>query len=633
MRNSAAVTVGALFFSAPVLAQHAIEWQPAAGGNGHWYGLISAVDSCAWWECQQAHCIALGGHLATAGSTPELHFIATLAGGTYCALGGRIFVTETPDGNCVASAPQWITGEQWPPEFGPGTFQCPFDMYSYLAGTQLTWASAPLAFSSHSICEWASDCNGDGKVDFGQCLSGQLADFDGNHVPDCCEQDEPCVAKSYPVQWRAADGGNGHWYQVMTQDSAVSWQEAREIARSVGGDLAVITSVSGMSFLSRLSALTPNAWRPADTSWVGPWIGALQAEGSAEPSNGWAWVDGSSVDTTVIRATLDNATECSVNEDRLCLWKFGSTPVNFLTSEFSTNDFPATGQCFDQMLAPKSFIIEWSADCNGDGIVDKGQILSNQLNDLSGDGVPDICDGASAVQWRPQDGGNGHWFMLVPLGLEFNDWPNPLSHGVASMVAAEMGGHLATATSIAELSFIRTASLTTTSSCWLGGVSGWTDHPSNAYAGWLTGEPWLDVIERYRDPCCCCMNMCLAIERGTLSWAGFEFYGAAPMMLVEWSNDCNGDGIVDFGQCISGALVDANRNFRPDCCESKTECVVQSTCPCDLLRDGVVDGADLGVLLSEWGPSSVHELADLNQDGVVNGADLGTLLGSWGACP
>jgi len=54
--------------------------------------------------------------------------------------------------------------------------------------------------------------------------------------------------------------------------------------------------------------------------------------------------------------------------------------------------------------------------------------------------------------------------------------------------------------------------------------------------------------------------------------------------------------------------------------------------PADLNGDGVVDGADLGLLLSAWGTCPVDEdcPADLNGDGVVDGADLGLLLSAWG---
>ena len=51
--------------------------------------------------------------------------------------------------------------------------------------------------------------------------------------------------------------------------------------------------------------------------------------------------------------------------------------------------------------------------------------------------------------------------------------------------------------------------------------------------------------------------------------------------------------------------------------------------PADINDDGVVNGADLGLLLSAWGPCPPPCPADINGDGVVNGADLGLLLASW----
>lgn len=45
----------------------------------------------------------------------------------------------------------------------------------------------------------------------------------------------------------------------------------------------------------------------------------------------------------------------------------------------------------------------------------------------------------------------------------------------------------------------------------------------------------------------------------------------------------------------------------------------------DLNSDGVVDGADLAIILGAWGTSD----ADLDGDGTTNGADLALVLGSW----
>jgi hypothetical protein len=98
--------------------------------------------------------------------------------------------------------------------------------------------------------------------------------------------------------------------------------------------------------------------------------------------------------------------------------------------------------------------------------------------------------------------------------------------------------------------------------------------------------------------------------------------------IVEWSADCNSDGIVDFGQIRAGELDDANANNIPDCCEQGTPCA----CPGDLNGDGVVNGADIGAILAFWGPNPVFAAADITRDGQVNGADLGALLSTWGPC-
>ncbi|MBM4052742.1 MAG: hypothetical protein FJ270_08400 [Planctomycetes bacterium] len=49
--------------------------------------------------------------------------------------------------------------------------------------------------------------------------------------------------------------------------------------------------------------------------------------------------------------------------------------------------------------------------------------------------------------------------------------------------------------------------------------------------------------------------------------------------------------------------------------------------PADLNDDGVVDGADLALLLAAWGSAS----GDINGDNVTDGSDLGLLLAAWDA--
>ena len=46
----------------------------------------------------------------------------------------------------------------------------------------------------------------------------------------------------------------------------------------------------------------------------------------------------------------------------------------------------------------------------------------------------------------------------------------------------------------------------------------------------------------------------------------------------------------------------------------------------DLNGDGLVDGADLAILLGAWGSEGP---GDLDGNGMVDGADLAMLLGFW----
>ena len=58
--------------------------------------------------------------------------------------------------------------------------------------------------------------------------------------------------------------------------------------------------------------------------------------------------------------------------------------------------------------------------------------------------------------------------------------------------------------------------------------------------------------------------------------------------------------------------------------------LIPPTCPSDLDGDGIVDAADITLLLGAWG--SADPGFDLDQDGVVGGGDLGVILGAWGVC-
>jgi hypothetical protein len=99
--------------------------------------------------------------------------------------------------------------------------------------------------------------------------------------------------------------------------------------------------------------------------------------------------------------------------------------------------------------------------------------------------------------------------------------------------------------------------------------------------------------------------------------------------VIEWSADCNGDGIVDYGQILDGTFEDADGNGVPDCCDDDEPCF---PCPADIVgNDGVVDIDDLLFVIATYGEKG--GLADLDGNGVVDVHDILLILKYWGDCP
>jgi hypothetical protein len=244
--------------------------------------------------------------------------------------------------------------------------------------------------STGFIVEWDADCNGDGIVDYGQCHDGTLADYNGNNIPDCCERGESCVVGNYPVQWRAEDGGNGHWYAgIITNLAGADWTEARVLAQARGADLCIVQSTAHLDWLFSRIVRRQSLWSTS----AGPWVGALQSARAPEPDGGWTWVDGTAIAPGVWSAGQpDDFRPCGGDNNRMAFWNAGAGVPRPLLEDSPGNlsSTPCVG-------IRTSALIEWSADCNNDGIVDYGQILTGQLADLDSNGIPDICQQPTCV--------------------------------------------------------------------------------------------------------------------------------------------------------------------------------------------------------------------------------------------
>jgi hypothetical protein len=107
-------------------------------------------------------------------------------------------------------------------------------------------------------------------------------------VAGCGEDDGPSGPTGCPsgtVEW-----DNGHCYQAVLAPG-VSWDDAQAECVGRGGHLVTITSDEENAFVfSLVSGDTAFWYLDALNNGLGPWLGAYQPDGSAEPDGGWRWV-------------------------------------------------------------------------------------------------------------------------------------------------------------------------------------------------------------------------------------------------------------------------------------------------------------------------------------------------------
>ena len=81
-------------------------------------------------------------------------------------------------------------------------------------------------------------------------------------------------------------------YEVYRSDNLLTWTDANKFAHEIlTTNLVAIRSPSENSFLSTL-IVDPSLWVDSNSppgNYIGPYIGLVQAPGSAEPSGGWQW--------------------------------------------------------------------------------------------------------------------------------------------------------------------------------------------------------------------------------------------------------------------------------------------------------------------------------------------------------
>ena len=131
------------------------------------------------------------------------------------------------------------------------------------------------------------------------------------------------------------------------------------------------------------------------------------------------------------------------------------------------------------------------------------------------------------------------------------------------------------------------------------------------------------------------------VWREIASLPGFSALAASPerLALIQSSNlrflEPTAGGLWRLGRSmpISGSMMLETSSILTIIRYSDRVSVIDhvraTPCPADLNGDGLVNGADLGLVLSAWdiGPGG-----DLDGDGTTGGSDLGILLSAWGTC-
>ncbi len=176
----------------------------------------------------------------------------------------------------------------------------------------------------------------------------------------------------------------------------------------------------------------------------------------------------------------------------------------------------------------------------------------------------------AAVQWTVASGGNGHWYGLTST---VGNWD------LGQQLAHQVHGEMVSITSQAENDFLKSAFYANTGFYWIGarrtsGSWSWISGEAWSFTAWAPGEP------NGGDGQFAWMYSSLGLWNDHT-----QNSGEVGRSIIEWSADCNNDGIVDYGQILAGQMLDVNTNGIPDCCENSTVCL-------DADADGIPDGQD-----------------------------------------
>jgi hypothetical protein len=371
------------------------------------------------------------------------------------------------------------------------------------------------------------------------------------------------------------------------------WTEAQFRAEAVSGHLATFGSSAERVWCFERTLDVTGSWKSVlvggATRAVGPWVGGKQAAGSTEPSGGWSWVDGTPWTYPNAGFDLNNASACGVNEDRLSFW--GDAFPMSATTLYIVSDFPERGSCEAGVGPVSSYIVEWDADCNGDGIVDYGQIKAGDLDDANSNNIPDCCEQGTSCPANIAV--NGSFEAGTPL--------NACASETITSGTALGTGWMVTAGSVQRVR--------ASSSC-------------NTQGAPKFGDFFVDLL-----------------DAGEIRQAIATTPGKSYRLTFWLSGDCAGGPST---KRVIASLGSATQTFDHACVGSAVQ--AWRRCTLEFIANSAITNLSLKSLAggSSNGPLvdgvrvediSISCAGDVDGDGTVTGGDIGLVLLNFGECP
>jgi len=223
----------------------------------------------------------------------------------------------------------------------------------------------------------ATDCNSNGIDDICEIDSGQVADIDGNHVPDTCQTD--CNGNGKPDAWEISTGLVRDCNVNGIPDSCdITPDGSKPVAQSRNGILVTDGGTVNTAFTGLPIAA-------GDVSMTFTVNADINNGGSSEFVMFTA--TGSPISVTI------TGTQCGTEVRTI------SVPVATYnaalvggTLGFAIKTGPNTGSFCSNTWKIDLAYSGGERDCDGNGVIDRCEIADGSAVDQNGNGVPDSCD-------------------------------------------------------------------------------------------------------------------------------------------------------------------------------------------------------------------------------------------------